>query len=317
MKFIKNIPVAVCGLALSLGVLGNLLLPYGKVLHYMCGLLSAALLLIFILKLFLAFELVREELKNPVALSVLPTATMTLMLLCTYIKPYVGAAAVFLWSAAVIMHLYLMLLFAKQFILNFKIQTVFPSWFLVCVGIVAVSVTGPLMGAKLIGLIALYLGLILYLIMLPIVIYRMIKVKPLPEPARPTIVIFAAPMSLCLMGYFSLFAQPNATLVYIMLSIAAISYIYASINMLSLLKLKFYPTYAAFTFPYVISALAFRSANAFLVQRGVNCFRLIPPISAWIAVAAVVYVLLRYVKFIISAPAGQEKNMNNNKIFSR
>jgi len=87
MKFIKSIPMAICGLSLALAALGNLLLPlpHGQIIRYICGVLSLAVLIIFALKVFLDSPRAKEELKTPVPLSVLPTATMAIMLLSVYI----------------------------------------------------------------------------------------------------------------------------------------------------------------------------------------------------------------------------------------
>jgi exfoliative toxin A/B len=297
MKFIKSVPMALSGLSLSIAALGNLLLPYGEGIRYACGILSAAILIVFALKLILDFPHAREELKTPVPLSVLPTSTMALMLLCTYIRPFLGLAATCLWYAAVLTHLFLMLLFFKRFILGFKLATVFPSWFVVFVGIVTTSVTAPAMGAALVGRAAFYIGFLLYFTAFVLIVCRMAKVKLFPEPARPTIVIFTAPMSLCIVGYFSSFERQNEILVFAMLIIAVASYVFVSVMMLSLLRIKFYPTYAAFTFPYVISATAFRIGAAFLAERGIYFFTPVAHISQWVAVAVVLYVFAHYVRF--------------------
>ena len=114
---------------------------------------------------------------------------------------------------------------------------------------------------------------------------------------RFRIAIFTAPMSLCIVGYFSSFEQKSPMLIYVMLAIALASYLYVTVMMFSLLKIKFYPTYAAFTFPYVISAIAFRLGNAFLVERGIMFFAPIALISMYLAVAVVLYVLVRYVMY--------------------
>jgi len=103
---------------------------------------------------------------------------------------------------------------------------------------------------------------------------------------------------MCLAGYLSAFEQPDALLVYILLAGAVISYIYVSVNMVFLLRLKFYPTYAAFTFPYVISAVAFNAANIFLVKNGYDFFSFAPIVSKWVATVIVAYVLIRYVVFL-------------------
>ena len=91
-----------------------------------------------------------------------------------------------------------------------------------------------------------------------------------------------------------------------MLAAAFISYLYVTINMVFLLKLKFYPTYAAFTFPYVISAVAFKAANNFLVNNGYWSFSALVKISEWLAILCVVYVLIRYVIFMTASPAKKQ-----------
>ena len=293
--------MAICGLSLAIAALGNL---WGQnnqpLLRQVCGILSAVVLIIFLLKLVLHFSHAGAELKTPVPLSVLPTATMALMLLSVYVKDYVYApAAPVLWYAAVALHGFIMLLFVKRFIIGFQLGTVFPSWFVTFVGLVVASVTAPAMNARTLGQIIFYIGFALYFVALVLVVWRMLKVKLFPEPARPTIAIFTAPMSLCIVGYFQSFLpeQRNATLMYIMLGIAVISYLYVTVMMVFLLKIKFYPTYAAFTFPYVISALAFRAGNAFLTAQGFSFFAPVVPISFWIANAVVLFVIIHYIRY--------------------
>jgi exfoliative toxin A/B len=301
MKFVKSIPMAICGLSLALAALGNLLGQNNQPeMRRICGILSVAVLIIFLLKLVFHFPHASAELKTPIPLSVLPTSTMALMLLSVYVKDYLNEnAALVLWYASVTLHVFIMLLFVKRFIIGFKLGTVFPSWFITFVGIVVASVTAPAMNARTIGQITFYIGFFLYFLALVFVVWRMLKVKLFPEPARPTIAIYTAPMSLCIVGYFQSFLpeQRNAVLIYIMLVIAVISYLYVSIMMISLLKIKFYPTYAAFTFPYVISALAFRAGNNFLSAQGYGFLTPLTPISFWIANVAVLFVVVHYIRY--------------------
>jgi len=298
MKFIRSVPMAISGLSLGLAALGNLLLPFGAEIRYICGVLSFIVLIVFTLKVFLDFPHAREELKTPVPLSVLPTSTMALMLLCTYIRPFAGEVALIIWYVAVVTHVFIMLLFFKLFIIGFKIDTVYPSWFVVFVGIVTVSVTAPVMNARPVGQFAFYAGFTLYFIALILIIYRLTRPIHIPPPLRLTTAIFTAPASLCIVGYFSSFEQRNEILVYILLALAVISYIFVMIKMLSeYLKVRFYPTYSAFTFPFVISATAFRFGNAFLIERGISFFAPVAEISLWIAVVLVAYVFIHYIRF--------------------
>ena len=228
---------------------------------------------------------------------------MALMLLATYIRPYLADAALSLWYAAVVTHICLMVFFFRRFVSDFKLGAVFPSWFITFVGIVTVSVTAPAMDVLVFGQAAFYVGLLLYFVAFVIVVCRMGKVRIFPEPARPTIAIFTAPMSLLVVGYFSSFVQQgqvNAPLVYAMLAIAAASYIYVTAMLASILRKKFYPTYAALTFPYVISALAFRIGADFLASRyGFDFLIHIANATQWVAVAVVIFVLIHYARYFV------------------
>ena len=312
-RFVKSIPMAICGLALGLAALGNLLKPafegYGDIVRYICGGLSFAVLLVFALKLFFDYSHVKEELKTPVPASVLPTATMALMLLSAYISPCLPDAAVAVWYTSVVVHICLMAFFFRRFIADLKLSTVFPSWFVVFVGIATASVTAPAMGALIIGQAAFYAGFVLYFICLILVVIRMTEVKLFPEPVRPTIAIFAAPIPLLIVGYFSSFVEPfagiegapapNSDFIYFMLAAATVSYIYVLAILPPLLIKKFYPAYSSFTFPLVISALSFRLGADFIsaAHEGFGFLVNIADVTQWIAVAAVVFVLLHYIRY--------------------
>ncbi|MCL2865873.1 MAG: TDT family transporter [Lachnospiraceae bacterium] len=306
MKFIKSIPMATCGISLSLAALGNLLLPlpYGARIRYGLGIFSFAVLILFLLKCFLDHAHAKEELKTPVPMSVLPTVTMASMLLTTYIRPHIPVVALFLWYCAVVIHICIILVFCKRFVFNFQRKNVFPSWFVQGVGMVTISVTAPAMGAVQIGQIVFYIGFVLYFIIFTLVVIRMNTVRTFPEPARKTVAIFTAPMSLLTVGYFNSFVfqdQSIPALVYFLLIGAAANYIYVTCMMFSLLKIKFYPTYAAFTFPYVISALAFRLGSDFLMERHRLTFLpAIANVTMWIAVAVVLFVLIHYIRYFRS-----------------
>ena len=110
----------------------------------------------------------------------------------------------------------------------------------------------------------------------------MTTIKLFPEPAQPTIAIFTAPMSLLIVGYFA--SSPSETRC-------------SSTPCWPSLRIKFYPTYAAFSFPYVISATAFRLGVTFLAERGVHVLAPLAAVGQWSAVAVILYVSVQYVRF--------------------
>ena len=298
MKFIKKVPMAISGLALAIAALGNLLLPYGEGIRYFCGILSSIVLCFFILKLIFDTKGVWEDLKNPAIHCVTPTFTMVLMILCSYVQPYLGNMVVYLWLGALFLQVLIILLFIKRHIFDFKLQNVFPGWFVSGVGIVVASVTGPVMGMRALGQVIFWIGFSIYFALLPVFIYRMIKIRPLPEPVRPQLAILIAPMSLCTVGYFSAFEQNNALLVFFMQGLLIITYLYVLANMTSLLRLPFSPAYVAYTFPFVIGATAFSVFNRFLVNEGYYFFSIVPGITLFLAIIFISYVFVRYTIFL-------------------
>ena len=300
MELIKKMPVAVCGLSVSIAALGRLLQPRSDAIYYICGALSAAILVLLIIKIIFDFKHVQESFKNPIILGVFPTSTLTLQILCSYIKPFAEVLAVYTWYFAIIIHFCIIFLFMKRFVYKPKLQNVYPSWLIVFVAVAGGSITADVAEAWLFCRISLFVGFILYLLILPVVLYKMIKTRPLPEPVRPTLAILTAPMNFCIVGYFSSFESQISVLLYAALLVSVIFYIFVSVNMVFLLRLKFYPTYAAFTFPYVISATAFKAVNSFLMERGMDFFSFAPIISECLAVAIVSYVFIRYLVFMMT-----------------
>lgn len=300
-QILKKYPVPIVGLMLGLAAAGNLVQSYGEVYRNIFGIISAILLVLMIAKTIKYPKGVAESLDNPVVASVFPTLSMAIMLLSTYIKPYASQVALAMWIIGISMHIILILWFTKKFVLSFKIKQVFPSWFIVYVGIVVASVTGPAFSMTNVGQVAFWFGFITYLILLPIVIYRVIKVKEMPEPTLPTLAIFAAPASLLLAGYMNSFKTKNMAIVWFLMALSIIMYVTVIIKMFKLLKLKFYPSYSAFTFPLIISGIAMKLTNGFLNKsgQGIASLQYLIKFQEAVGVIIVLYVLIRYIQFLL------------------
>ncbi len=311
VKIIKKIPVPISGLMLSLGAAGNLLASYGNTYKYIFGALSAIIFLLLLVKIFTYTKAVVESLNNPVVASVAPTFSMGMMILSTYIKPIHSSIAYGLWIMSILLHILLMIFVTKKFILRFDIKNIFPSYFVVYVGIVVGSVTAPVFNSPNIGQILFWFGFISYLLLLPIVLYRVFKTKAIPEPALPTIAIFAAPASLCLAGYMSSFQEKNMLIVWFLTSLSIAMLLGVLVYMPKMLKLRFYPSYAAFTFPCVISAIAIKKTNAFLIATGrsIPALEYIVKFEELLAIAIILYVLVKYVEFISVKKPSQAKEV--------
>jgi exfoliative toxin A/B len=125
-------------------------------------------------------------------------------------------------------------------------------------------------------------------------------VKEIPEPALPTITIMTAPAGLLLAGYMNAFENKSYGIVLALLIVSQIFYIYVLTRLPKLLSLKFYPSYSAFTFPTVITAIGIKGAANYLkgVNESLSFLTSVALIEEIIAVLLVVYVLIRYILFL-------------------
>ena len=298
-NIIKKVPIPICGLMLGVSALGNLLQSYSENVRYICGVLAAFLLILAILKLILCFEDVKKDMENPIMASVSGTFPMTIMLLSVYVKPFIGQAAFYIWIFAIILHIALIIYFTIKFIVKLDIKKVFASYYIVYVGIVAASVTAPAYNQLKIGAVCFWFGFAALILLLILVSIRYIKYKEIPEPAKPLICIYGAPMSLCIAGYIQS-VNPKIIFLVVMLIVSTILYIFALVQLVKCIKLPFYPSFASFTFPFVITAIALKQSMACFNNLGhpmpfLQTFVLIETV---IAIILAIFVYVSFMKFI-------------------
>lgn len=294
MIFIKKIPLPLSGLMLSWFALGNLIKPHSHMAYEIMSFVGLSLFILITSKIILNYKGVLEDLKHPVVSSVFPTYTMGLMLLSVYLKMSFGINSLYLWYAALMLHSLLILNYTLRFIINFDFKKIFPSIFIIFVGVTTASLTAPAFDKIILGQIAFYFGLIAYVTTLPIVVYRLLKHKPLPLAAQPTFAIMAAPASLLLAGYMTSFKGAHNFLIYLLLGLSIFMYLLVLMKLPKLLSLEFSPAFAAYTFPLVISATALKKTSVILdisLLKQVSTFQLI------LATILVLYVSLNFLKF--------------------
>ncbi len=204
-----KISVPISGLMLGLAAAGNLLSSEGIILKIIFGVISAVILVLILIKIVSNPKAIREDLNNPAVAGVASTFPMAIIVLSVYVNSFSPAVAYAMWIAGILMQFVIIAFFTRKFIFNFDINKVFPCYFVVYVGVAVGSIVAPVFNAESIGMILFWFSLISYLILLPVISYRVFVVKSIPEPAVPTLTIFAAPSSICLAGYLSSFNTIN------------------------------------------------------------------------------------------------------------
>lgn len=305
---IKKVPIPTAGVALGLAALGNLLQPYAEVAHIVCGALSLFLVAMIVAKVVLFPSMIRDDLQNSIFASVSATFFMTLMQLAGYLTPVAIVPAFGLWCAAIAGHFILMGWFTAHFIRRFKLAEVFPTYFICYVGIIVAAVTSPVFGMEAFGRGIFWFGLACFAVLLATVVARYLK-HEIPEPARPLFCIFAAPMGLSLVGYLAVTPNPDPLFVGVLMGLGQVMLVGVATQLPKFLALKFYPSYAAMTFPFVISAMALGKGMQALYAAGVTIPAL-PMVEALIALETVfaavmvTYVFVHYMRFFFGTPKG-------------
>lgn len=300
---IKRIPLPMAGVMLGTAALGNLLQSYSETLRLILGAISAIIGVFLIVKIIMHPNTFKEEMKNPIMASVFGTFTMALMLLAVYAKPFLGSSAVYLWYLAIILHTALIIYFTAKFIIKLDIPKVFASYFIVYVGIAVASVSAPAFKQEVIGAWCFWFAFITLIITFALVTYRYIKHRELPEPARPLFCIYTAPVSLCLAGYIQSVMPKSAVMITSLAIVATIIYFIVLFNLPKFLKLKFYPSYSAFTFPFVISAIATKQTMGYFANAGtpIAWLEYLVIFETIVATILVCYSLIRYCMAIIKS----------------
>lgn len=304
-QIVKKVPIPAAGVALGLAALGNLLQPVSGIAHVLCGMLALTMVALVVAKAVMFPRMMQEDFRNPILASVSATLLMALMQLSGYVAPHAYAPALALWVAAVLGHLALMAWFTGRFVRNFKLDQVFPTYFICYVGIIVAAVTSPTYGLEVLGGVLFWVGFACYPILLTVVSYRCLK-HPMPDAARPLLCIYAAPASLSIVGYLAVTPDPNVAFVAVLLMFAQAFFLIVALRLPRLIAAGFFPSFAAMTFPFVITATALASALELFADAGIA----LSPLTAWVAAAEtafaaimVGFVLIRYAAFLLKPVA--------------
>ncbi len=299
---IKKIPIPICGVFLGLFGLGNLLQSYSEGIRMACGIVATILMILFIISVCADFGKFAENMKNPIMASVFCTFPMALMLFSTYFKPWLGGASKVIWYIAIILHVVLIIYFTAKFMLKPQLPKVFASYFIVYVGIAMAAMTAPAYEATGLGTVTFWFGLVTLIILLILVTVRYVKIPEAPDPAKPLICIYTAPASLCIAGYIQSVMPKSLPLLKCLWALATVLFVFACIKFIQYLKLPFFPSYAAYTFPFVISAIATKQLMVCSMNMGSPMAFLKPIvlIETIIATFTMLYALIRYLIFLFT-----------------
>lgn len=304
---IRNVPTPIGGLALGIASLGWCLENAVSLHGYgqMIGALVALCLIVLLISRFILHpDTLLNDLRHPVLGSILPTFTMTSMVVSKMIGEYFALTGSIIWCIAVGLHIMFLATFIYHRAQAFSMEHIVPSWFIPPIGLVVAVVTCPSEEYSGIATVLLMFGLLSYSFLLPTIIYRLIFITQLPDASKPTIAILAAPASLLLVGYLNITPTPSIFIVAVLLGIAILMTFVVYIALIRLLQLPFSPGFAAFTFPLAIGATALYKLSDLTNVYGATIemshqLRLLAHGELLVATLMIAYVSLSYIRFYL------------------
>ena len=294
-RVVERVPIPFCGVALAVAALGPLLETRAAWAWLFCGALSCFMMVLAIAKIALSPHAVAADLGSPVLAGVAGTFPMALLNLSTYLARLLWVAGFALWVVSLALFAVLIARFTVKFARGARINDLTPAYFVIYVGALAASTTAPTFGMQAPGLVLAEVGLAVAVALVVLVTMRVAR-SPLPEPLKPMMCIYAAPPSMCLAAYLSCVGSPSMTFAVVVYALSCAFYLFGLANLAACLRLRFYPTYAAMTFPFVIAAAA--SLKFASLVPSVPVVAVIASAQIAIACLATLYVLVRYTLFL-------------------
>lgn len=302
---LQNLPIGVAATLLGTLTLSNVFALMGfNFFRHLTVNFGVIIIIAGFLKLLYYPKQVFKELDDTVLASIYPTFAMAMMLMASYYVKYSYIVGKTLWLFAILVNLMIIIFFIKNnLIKKFEHHKFLPPYFVPFVGIIVAVITSGDMNSPLLTKIIFYFSFIAYFIILPFMIYRL-ATKPVADIPYPTICIMAAPPSLCLVAYLTLFKTPNVYLTLFLYSIVFIMNIYMYTKFPKIFRMKFAPTFAGITFPLAITTLGTFKVAQFMVSMNQTDFSTIlrefGSIQLIIACAGITFVIYMFVRAFLN-----------------
>lgn len=200
---------------------------------------------------------VRMEMRHPVRIHFFPTVSISLLLLAIAYLESAPEAAFWLWIAGAALHLSLTLAIFGSWIhhTHYAIQHANPAWFIPVVGNIIVPVAGVRLASPELSWFFFSIGLVFWIVLLTIVLYRLFFHEPLPARLAPTLFILLAPPSVGFIAYTLLTGGVDAFARVLYYTALFLALLLAS-NAVRFLRLPFFISAWAYSFPLAALTLA-------------------------------------------------------------
>lgn len=229
---------------------------------------ATVILLLYIIKIVSYPKVCLEEYKATVPCSLYAGFTMVMMILGSYYFDFVPALGKGMWTAGLAIHAVHILIFTYRNVISRRdVNTTVPSWFVTYNGIMVSCVVGGAMNAAGVLKYVVYYGILIYFILIPVMIWRLLTVEVKP-PVYHTMAVVLAPCSLCVVSYLNVIPDPIPALVYVLYACVLASLAFVIFKLPKFFSFPFVPGYAGLTFPMCIGIVATTKMSGYLAGQG-------------------------------------------------
>ncbi|MDO4803515.1 MAG: TDT family transporter [Lachnospiraceae bacterium] len=305
-KRLMKMPVPVLPTFVGTLTLSNVYGGMGYVwFRYLIMAVATVVVIAYILKIALYTRVCINEYGQTVPSSLYAGLTMCLMILGSFYYEKGLGFGKFIWLVAVIFHVVHIVIFTYRNVISGRnIETTLPSWFVTYNGIMVSCVTGGAMNMNwMLRIITVY-GIIVYLVLIPVIIVRLLRV-PIKPAVYHTMPIVLAPCSLCVVSLLNTFESPNRILLIFLYLCVVISLLFIIFKLPDFFSFPFAPGFAGLTFPMAIGLVASNKMAAFFEAAGESgrayaCTQL-AGFQLFLTSMLIGYVLLNFFRLLIGS----------------
>lgn len=218
--------------------------------------------LIYTMKAIRYPQAVVGEFNHPVKINFFPLVAKILLVLSVASLDRHMQTSYYLWVIGTALQFISSLVIISVWIrqTHFKIEHMTPAWFIPIVGSLIVPIAGVPHGFIELSWFFFSIGLIFWLVLFTVVMYRMFFHQPLPERLLPTLCILFAPPAIAFISYTRLEGLGPETgpdaFARVLYHVSLFLFILILLKLHILAKIRFYLSWWAYSFPLAAKVLA-------------------------------------------------------------
>lgn len=200
----------------------------------------------------------QKEFNHPIKINFFPLIAKILLVLSVVLLERDMTLSFYSWAVGTALQFVASIVIIAAWIQHdrFRIEHMTPGWFIPIVGSVIIPIAGVKHGYPELSWFFFSVGIIYWLILLVIVLYRMFFHAPIAERLMPTLFILFAPPAIGFIAYVRLTGGSIDAFGRVLYYFSLFMFMLVLYQLPKLLKIRFYISWWAYSFPMAAKTLA-------------------------------------------------------------